>query len=177
MRIDLFNRQAQRHRLIRRMTIQEWFDKYAEHHQNSVNVVIHWICVPAIFISLIGLLADIPFMFVARQFPVPVAMFIHPGTILIVLGLLFYVRLSISITIGMFLWCLVVLYIIYWMDTDLLQPLWLINLIIFVVAWIGQFIGHKIEGAKPSFMDDLKFLMIGPAWLLSKIYKKVGIPL
>ena len=45
----------------------------------------------------------------------------------------------------------------------------------FAIAWIGQFIGHKIEGAKPSFLDDLKFLLIGPAWLLSFIYKKLGI--
>ena len=46
---------------------------------------------------------------------------------------------------------------------------------IFVIAWIGQFIGHKIEGKKPSFLEDLQFLMVGPAWLLSFIYKKVGI--
>ena len=158
------------------MTIQEWFDKYSEHHQHPVNVLIHWICVPAIFISLIGLLASIPFMFVARQFPIAMAMFIHPGTLLIVLGLLFYIRLSPSIAVGMFIWSLAVLYLIYWMDTDLLQPLWFINLWIFVIAWIGQFIGHKIEGAKPSFFDDLKFLMIGPAWLLSKIYRRLRIP-
>ena len=52
--------------------------------------------------------------------------------------------------------------------------LW-IYLVLFVVAWIGQFIGHKIEGAKPSFFDDLKFLLIGPGWLLSFIFQKVGI--
>ena len=46
-----------------------------------------------------------------------------------------------------------------------------------VVAWIGQFIGHKIEGKKPSFFEDLQFLLIGPAWLLSFIYKKIGIRL
>jgi uncharacterized membrane protein YGL010W len=53
--------------------------------------------------------------------------------------------------------------------------LWLVSIIIFVSAWIGQFIGHKIEGQKPSFMDDLQFLLIGPAWLMSFIYKKFGV--
>jgi uncharacterized membrane protein YGL010W len=48
-------------------------------------------------------------------------------------------------------------------------------LIIFVVAWIGQFIGHKIEGKKPSFLQDVQYLLIGPAWLLHFIFKKVGI--
>ena len=50
-----------------------------------------------------------------------------------------------------------------------------IYIVTFVVAWIGQFIGHMIEGAKPSFFDDLKFLLIGPGWLLSFIFQKVGI--
>ena len=54
-------------------------------------------------------------------------------------------------------------------------PLWIISLYIFVIAWIGQFIGHKIEGKKPSFFQDLQFLLIGPAWLLSFVYNKIGI--
>ena len=55
------------------------------------------------------------------------------------------------------------------------SKLFTISLVLFVVAWIGQFIGHKLEGAKPSFFKDLQFLLIGPAWLLSFIYKKMGI--
>jgi uncharacterized membrane protein YGL010W len=54
-------------------------------------------------------------------------------------------------------------------------PLWAVSLIIFTGAWIGQFVGHKIEGKKPSFFKDLQFLLIGPAWLLSFIYRKIGI--
>jgi uncharacterized membrane protein YGL010W len=50
-----------------------------------------------------------------------------------------------------------------------------ISLSLFLIAWIGQFIGHKIEGAKPSFFDDIKFLLIGPAWLIAFIYQKLGI--
>jgi uncharacterized membrane protein YGL010W len=56
-----------------------------------------------------------------------------------------------------------------------IAPTWKISMAIFVVAWVGQFIGHKIEGKKPSFFKDLLFLLIGPLWLLSFIYKKVGI--
>ena len=54
-------------------------------------------------------------------------------------------------------------------------PVWQICLVVFIAAWIGQFIGHKIEGKKPSFLKDIVFLLIGPAWLLSKIYRKVGL--
>ena len=63
----------------------------------------------------------------------------------------------------------------YYLATNFQIPLWNISLITFVVAWIGQFIGHKIEGKKPSFFQDIQFLLIGPAWLLSFIYNKLGI--
>ena len=45
---------------------------------------------------------------------------------------------------------------------------------VFVVAWIAQFVGHKIEGRKPSFLTDLTYLLIGPAWVLAKLYRKLG---
>ena len=63
----------------------------------------------------------------------------------------------------------------FYLATNFQIPLWKISLIIFVVAWVGQFIGHKIEGEKPSFFQDIQFLLIGPAWLLSFIYNNLGI--
>ena len=98
----------------------------------------------------------------------------HIGTLLIVFGLIFFAKLSLPITIGMGLVSFLVLKGVtgmHRMDLNVLE----ICLWIFAVAWIGQFIGHKIEGKKPSFLEDLKFLMIGPAWLLSFIYKSFGI--
>jgi uncharacterized membrane protein YGL010W len=53
----------------------------------------------------------------------------------------------------------------------------ILALFVFVLAWIGQFIGHKIEGKKPSFIKDIQFLLIGPIWLLSDIYNKLKIPI
>lgn len=49
--------------------------------------------------------------------------------------------------------------------------LWLLSVIVFVIAWIGQFVGHQIEGKKPSFFKDLQFLLIGPLWLLAFVYR------
>lgn len=62
-------------------------------------------------------------------------------------------------------------------ESSNILPLWLFCLIVFVVAWIGQFYGHKVEGKKPSFLKDIQFLLIGPAWLMSFIYKKMGVGL
>jgi uncharacterized membrane protein YGL010W len=63
-----------------------------------------------------------------------------------------------------------------WVETHVAMPLWQFCTIVFLVAWAGQFIGHKIEGKKPSFFEDLQFLMIGPIWLLGFVYRKLGIP-
>lgn len=156
------------------MGIQDWFDKYAEHHQNKVNKAIHWICVPSIFFSLIGLLSAFSFDFGSEVLPYYLREQMHAGTLLILFGIIFFSRLSMPITIGMAVLSFFILKGVTEMHRIGLNVL-VVNAWIFSIAWVGQFIGHKIEGAKPSFFDDIKFLMIGPAWLLSFIYKALGI--
>jgi uncharacterized membrane protein YGL010W len=155
--------------------IYQWLDAYGESHQNKINKRIHWICVPLIMLSLLGILSLVKF-----SIPLNNNVFcITIAHILIFLAILFYLRLSTSITIGMFIISFICLFFIY--QFELLfssnKQLFLIYLSIFIVSWIGQFIGHKIEGKKPSFFEDLQFLLIGPAWLLSFVYKKMGIKL
>jgi len=157
-------------------SIHEWLSEYGESHQNPTNKAIHWVCVPLILISLFGLLASpriwfpIDYNFILFE----VDFKINWTIILIFIATLFYLSLSFSLTIGMLLISIAALFI----NHNLAQlpiDLWKISLIIFVLAWIGQFIGHKIEGKKPSFLKDIQFLLIGPAWLLSFIYKKLNI--
>lgn len=148
--------------------------EYGESHQNSTNKTIHWICVPLIFFSIVGLIASIP-AGPLQQFAEgnPYA---NWATVLMILVVVYYVSLSIPLAIGMALFgllCLFVCNIIVQLD---FAPLWLVCVVVFVLAWIGQFYGHKVEGKKPSFLKDVQFLMIGPAWLMHFIYKKIGIP-
>ncbi|MBK7555063.1 MAG: DUF962 domain-containing protein [Flavobacteriales bacterium] len=150
---------------------ESWFGEYSENHGNATNIAIHWVCVPAIFFSVIGLLGSIP----PAEFPwlgqVPWAKLVIAFALL-----LFYVRLSISIMIGMALVSYLCIVAVRWLDEYAPWPLWAICLVIFSVAWVGQFYGHKVEGKKPSFLKDLAFLLVGPAWLLVKVYKRLGIP-
>ncbi len=154
--------------------MQEWFDKYGESHQNPINKGFHWVCVPVIFVSIIGLLSllRLPGDYNAMGWLAP---FLHAGSALVLVGLVFYLRLSLPMTLGMLLVSVVSLYVVNLVHNAFGEREWIIYVVAFVIAWIGQFIGHKIEGAKPSFFDDLKFLMVGPAWLLGFIYKKLGI--
>ena len=159
-------------------SIEQWIEEYGESHQNSTNKAIHWICVPLIMLSLLALISMIPFpIHDITLFSINGEKVLLNWTIIFLLfAVIFYLRLSISIAVGMLLIAIGMIASINWIE--LFDPtIWRLSLSIFVVAWIGQFIGHKIEGKKPSFFEDLQFLLIGPAWLLSFIYKKIGIRL
>lgn len=145
-------------------SLQTWFDQYGESHRNPVNKTIHWICVPVIFFTIIGMLSCIPFH---------IGLF-HAGTVALAAGLLFYLRLSWRMFIGMLLFSILILAGVYEVNLLFTQPVCL-DLIVFGLAWVGQFIGHGIEGKKPSFLHDLQFLLIGPAWLMGFIYRRLGI--
>jgi len=159
-------------------TIDEWISEYGESHKNSINKMIHWICVPLIMLSLLALIEIIPFpLYTIVLFTIKdQGIYLNWTTLFLLFAVIFYVRLSLSIAIGMLLVAILMLYSITWIK--IYDPsVWKLSLTIFVLAWIGQFIGHKIEGKKPSFFEDLQFLLIGPAWLLSFIYNKLGIKL
>lgn len=154
--------------------MQALLDEYGESHQNSTNKLIHWICVPSIFFSIVGLIWSIPDNLLVEV--LGNTWYSNWAAVTLLLVLIYYVTLSISLSIGMAGFGLLCIYGANTLGTADLEPLWLISIIIFVVAWIGQFYGHHLEGKKPSFFKDVQFLLIGPAWLMHFIYKKVGIP-
>ena len=151
------------YKLMSMKTMQNWFDEYAESHQHPTNKTIHWICLPLIYFSIVCFLANLR---VSTGFPV---------SIILALVILFYIRLSWVIAIGMMVFTLVCMMLAITIGMNVDFSLWQLALTVFVLAWIGQFIGHKIEGKKPSFLKDIQFLLIGLAWLLGKLYKKWGI--
>jgi uncharacterized membrane protein YGL010W len=155
--------------------IDSLLSEYGESHQNATNKLIHWICVPLIFFSIMGLIASIPSGFLQSMLGEG-SLFANWAAVILVLALIYYLTLSIPLTIGMFLFALLCLFLINKVVGANIAPLWAVSLGIFVLAWVGQFYGHKIEGKKPSFLKDIQFLMIGPAWLMHFIYKKIGIP-
>nr|WP_171502833.1 Mpo1-like protein [Acinetobacter haemolyticus] len=134
-------------------SIDEWFEEYSDSHQNQTNKKIHWVCVPAILFSIIGILAHFSTLLTA---------------LLLVLTLVFYARLDIVLAVAM----AALLAVMAWLI--IILPVGVGFYIgIFVIAWIGQFYGHKIEGKKPSFFKDLQFLLIGPVWCMDAYLAKV----
>jgi len=147
--------------------------EYGLSHQNATNKLIHWFCVPAIFFSIVGLVFSIPVGPLPELLPF-LGSFANWATITLVIVLIYYVTLSGPLTLGMLFFSALCLALANYMALTF-GYLWAISLGVFVLAWIIQFYGHKIEGKKPSFLKDIQFLMIGPAWLMHFIYKKWGL--
>ncbi len=154
--------------------IDKLLTEYGESHQNTTNKLIHWICVPIIFWSIVALLWT-----VKLSVEIPGTTYhLNLALVALVAVIFYYIKLSIRLTIGMLIFSFACIAITDRLEENLQTldfPLWGFALILFVIAWILQFVGHNIEGKKPSFLKDLQFLMIGPAWLMHFIYKKIGV--
>ena len=132
-------------------------DQYSDSHRNPTNELIHFVCVPVIVFTLLGILwSEHPALAVAATLA----------------ALVYYFRLSPPFAFGMLLMSAVMLAVLALMPPFTVLPL---SIAIFVVAWMGQFIGHKIEGKKPSFLDDLRFLLVGPLFVLGFLYRRLNL--
>lgn len=149
-------------------SMQDWIDSYSADHRHPINQVLHWFCVPLIMWAVIALL---------WSFPVPLR-FLRPGAwavLAMVLAFYWYWPRSHRLAGGLLL-----VFALLALLTNVLflqlgaVPLRYLAMGVFVVAWIGQFIGHQLEGCKPSFLTDLSCLLIGPAWLMVKLFRKLG---
>ncbi|MDN3667942.1 DUF962 domain-containing protein [Echinicola jeungdonensis] len=153
--------------------IKQLLSEYGLSHQNPTNKMIHWVCVPLIFFSIVGIIFCIPIgpLDFLEDYLGP---FANWATFSLTVVLFYYYSLSPPLALGMFLFsasCLALANLIRIISP---VPLWSICLVLFFIGWVLQFYGHKIEGKKPSFFKDVRFLLIGPAWLMHFIYKRFG---
>ncbi|TMH22487.1 MAG: DUF962 domain-containing protein [Betaproteobacteria bacterium] len=132
------------------------FERYGRHHRNPLNKALHWICVPLIVWSVLGLLWSVA----------PLAAYVALAAVLA-----FYLCLSVPLALGMAVVLAVMLYALTWLGERTL----VVSAAVFVGAWIGQFVGHAIERSRPSFLEDLRSFLVGPAWLLGFVYRRLGI--
>jgi uncharacterized membrane protein YGL010W len=136
--------------------VDQLLEHYGESHLNPRNELIHFVAIPLIMLSLLGLMSAVhpwlPYAFVAAS-------------------MVYYARLSVVFLLAMAAVSAVGLGLVYLMGSWALP----VSAAIFVGAWIAQFVGHKIEGKKPSFFEDLQYLWVGPLFVLSKLFEKLGV--
>ena len=155
-------------------TQEQFLSAYAESHRNALNQLIHYICVPAIALSTLALLWAIP---VGRWLGLesPAAEWVNTVTIAMLPIGLFYLRLSYLSFLTMMLWLALSIALIV-LAQDAWGTMWLVvsAAALWIAAWALQFYGHQVEGAKPSFIEDLVFLLIGPLFVMDKVYRRMG---
>ena len=136
--------------------VDRLLELYGEFHRNPANKAIHWVCVPLIVWSVLAALWTVS----------PLAVYAAIGVMTV-----FYLWLSLPLAFGM----LGLMALMVWPLTLLGSRALFVSIAVFVAAWIGQFIGHILEGRKPAFLEDVRSLLIGPAWLLVDLYRRLGI--
>ena len=149
-------------------TFNQWMAEYGVSHKHPTNQIIHKIFVPLIMLSVIGIIWSIPTPEFFKTVP-----YLNWATIFSLGCLIFYISLNFLMFLGMLFLTSLMCFICQQLEYSgiLLQA----SIIIFLISWIFQFYGHKVEGKKPSFIQDLAFLLIGPLWVLRFFYSKVGI--
>jgi uncharacterized membrane protein YGL010W len=150
--------------------VGDWLGEYGASHANPTNKLLHWICVPLIVLAVMGLLWSLPVpdAFASRS------PWLNWATLVALAAFAYYAALSPSLAFGIAL-AFAILFAVVSALASLPWPLWATSLIIFVAAWIGQFIGHAVEGKRPSFFKDVQFLLIGPLWLVAALYRRLGL--
>ena len=148
--------------------IEFLLNEYGESHKNKTNIIIHAIAVPAIYFVTLGLLWSLPTPNFLDYFDITWA---H---VLVIPTLYYYFKLSGPIGAAMTLLSIVSFFGIKLLE-GLSMPVWQVCVGIFVVMWILQFVGHHVEGKKPSFFKDIQFLLVGPAWWWGHWLKRLNI--
>lgn len=143
---------------------------YGDDHRDPRNRRLHSLCVPLIVLSLVALLWALP-----RPAALAAAGdWLNWGTL--ALGLLTAGYLVVAPRLGLGALLVSPLLALATAGLDRLPwPLWLVALGLFLLGWAGQFLGHHYEGRRPSFLRDLRFLLVGPLWVLAGLYRTLGI--
>jgi uncharacterized membrane protein YGL010W len=149
--------------------VERLLGNYSDDHRNPINQRVHWVCVPLIIWTVFALVWVIP---------VPEALG-RPGLwagLAMAAALGYYFRLSRPLALALLIAFSAYAALTWWLHQRLgtTALLWT-AVTVFVLAWVGQFIGHEIEGRRPTFLTDLQYLLIGPLWLVAKLMRRLGI--
>ena len=131
-------------------------ESYEKNHQNPINEAIHIIAIPLIMFSILGMTA---------------AFDIFLEYILVGIVFFYYQKLSKTAALLMLVWLLIYLGLVVLLKPYIIE----ISVLLFAFGWILQFLGHLIEGKRPSFFEDLRYFLIGPLFVVQKVISKFGI--
>jgi len=150
---------------------EHWLALYERDHAHTGNRLIHWLCAPAFFVGLLGILWCLP----VPSAPATDLAAINWATLFAMTCIVYYFIMSITLALGALLFVVGGLAGVAWLELTG-APLLMISSIVLFCAALGQFVGHRIE-ASGSLSRDILYCVIAPVWVLAAMYRRVGIPI
>lgn len=148
-----------------------WLLRYEESHRNLSYPVIYWSAVPMVVLGLVGLLWAVP---TPDEF-YEISPLLNWGSAFLMAAAVYYFIISISLAIGMLPFMVGVAAFQMWLtqsDYSLVR----VAAGLFIAGTVGLWLGRRNKGGLGLVVQDLQLMMIGPAWLLSVLYRRAGIP-
>mgnify|MGYP001591838463 CR=1 FL=1 len=149
----------------------EWLERYELSHGNVHYPVIYWAAVPVVVIGTVGLLWILP---IPDEF-YDISPLLNWGTAFLMVSAVYYFIFSLSLAIGMLPFVLGAAAFQMWLAQSGYSPL-KVSTGLLLAGIIGLWLGHRRSGGLINVVRDIQMMMIGPAWLLSVVYRRLGIP-
>jgi uncharacterized membrane protein YGL010W len=149
--------------------VDRLFAEYGRSHANPTNRLVHFVAVPMIAWSALAVAALVPLPSAIR-----VAPWLNASHAVAAVALVYYLALSPRIAVAMAAQAVALLWLVG-LARSAPVPFPLLIAVVFVVAVVMQAVGHRIEGRRPSFLSDVQFLLVGPAWLTALVFRRLGL--
>lgn len=148
-----------------------WLQQYEQTHQDMTYPTVYWAAVPMVVLGTVGILWTLP---IPDEF-FEISPLLNWGTVFLMATAVYYFIISVSLAIGMLPFLLGIAGIQSWLASSAFSPL-RVSIGLLVAGIIGLWMGHRNQGSLRPVLRDLQLMMIGPAWLLSVLYRRIGIP-
>ena len=148
-----------------------WLERYETNHRDLSWPWVFWAGVPMLILGAVGLLWNLP---VPPEF-YEISPLLNWGSAFLMVAAVYYFIISLSLAIGLLPFVLGIAFMQMWLLQSDYSPT-RVSASLLAAGAIGLWLGHRNERGFAPFFEDLQTVMIGPAWLLSVLYKRVGIP-
>lgn len=148
-----------------------WLARYEETHRDLTYPAIYWAAVPMVVLGTVGILWVLP---IPDEF-FEISPLLNWGTAFLMATAMYYFIISVSLAIGMLPFVVGVAGVQLWLAQSEFSP-WRVSLGLLLAGIIGLWMGHRNQSSLRPVLQDLQLMMIGPAWILSVFYRRIGIP-
>jgi len=149
----------------------DWLQRYETNHRDLRSLWVYWAAVPTLIVGTVGLLWNLPTPIEFYE----ISPLLNWGSAFLMVAAVYYFIISLSLAIGLLPFVLGIAFIQMWLQQSDYSPT-RVSASLLAAGAIGLWLGHRNKRGFAPFFEDLQTIMIGPAWLLSVFYKRVGIP-